>query len=122
MPNKLDRKNPHAPCETCLKVRRDSKKTIHNLPCVRFKVTSMTIYRAGGLGYTMRFDHTKVMDVFDPSNSAVYDIEITQGLCSSPLRLRVRRFKPEQTDKTHVMYMDGGVPKTQDTGAFCLAN
>lgn len=121
-PNDQDPTNSLAPCKSCLSVRKNSKKTIHYLPCVRFKVTSMVVYRAGGLGYTERFDHTKVVDVVDYSDSAIYDIEITQGLCQSPMRLQVRRFRPRQTDKTHWSYQVARVHKTQDTGAFCLAD
>ncbi|KAL2195125.1 hypothetical protein P885DRAFT_41236 [Corynascus similis CBS 632.67] len=113
--------DPLAPCETCRKVRRDSKKTIHSIPCVRFKVTSMTIYRAGGLGYTKRFDHTKLVDIVDYGDKPI-EISITQGLCSQPLRLMVRRFKPKETDRTHWSYLDNGILVAQDTGAFCLAD
>ncbi|AEO63173.1 uncharacterized protein THITE_2108076 [Thermothielavioides terrestris NRRL 8126] len=122
VPNKNDSKSPLAPCETCLKVRRDSKKTIHNIPCLRVKVTSMEIYRRGGLGLTKRFDHTNVLDVSDHVDDVVYDIEIAQGICPHPLRLRVRRFRPQPTDITYRRYMDDGVPKKQHIPAFCLAD
>ncbi|KAK3297180.1 uncharacterized protein B0H64DRAFT_320431 [Chaetomium fimeti] len=125
VPNEGDPTNPLAPCVTCLKVHRNSKKTIHFTPCLRFKVTSMVVYRAGGLGYTERFDHTKVVDVVDYSDGVIYNIEITQGLCQSPMLLQVRRFRPRQTDKTHWRYhIDDGARahKSQDTGAFCLAD
>jgi hypothetical protein len=121
VPNELD-KGPLAPCVTCLRVRRDSKKLLHDVPCVRLKMTSMALYRPGGLGYTQRFDHTKVVDVTDYSDDVFYDIGITQGLCRHPMRLRVRRFNPLKTDVTYRRYMDDGIPKTQDTGAFCLAD
>jgi hypothetical protein len=82
----------------------------------------MAVYRPGGLDYTQRFDHTKVVDVLDYSDDVFYDIGITQGLCRHPMRLRVRRFNPKKTDVTYRRYMDGDTHKTHDTGAFCLAN
>lgn len=121
VPNEDEKDNPLAPCETCRKVRRDSKKTIHYVPCVRFKLTSMTIYRAGGLGYTNRFDHTKLVNILDYNDEPI-EIRISQGLCHHPMRLKVRRFKPRETDKTHWCYLENGVTVTQDTGAFCLAD
>ncbi|KAK4100174.1 hypothetical protein N658DRAFT_428222, partial [Parathielavia hyrcaniae] len=120
VPNKQDSKNPFAPCETCLRVRRDTRKTIHNIPCFRFKVTSMVVYRPGGLGLTKRFSHTKVADV--PGTSAIYDIEVEQGLCRRPLRLQVRYFQPQETDRMDWMYMDNGKHMTKQTGSFCLAD
>ena len=122
IPNKEDSTSRVAPCETCLKVRRDSKKTIHNIPCLRFKVTSMAIYRPGGLGLTREFTHTMVVDISNFTDNLVYNIEMTQGLCRDPVRLRVRRFQPKNTDVSVRRYMDGGRPKTQDVGAFCLAD
>lgn len=85
----------------------------------------MVVYRAGGLGYTERFDHTKVVNLnFDDYiDTVTYDIEITQGLCQSPMPLQVRRFRPRQTDKTHWTYqVDARTHKSQDTGAFCLVD
>ncbi|KAL2268902.1 hypothetical protein VTJ83DRAFT_3748 [Remersonia thermophila] len=118
VPNK---QNPLDPCETCLMVRRDTKKTIHHLPCLRFKVTSMTLYRPGGLGLTGRFDHTQIADIPGCSD-AVFVIDIAQGLCSHPLRVKVRRFTPWETDVTCRRYVHGGVARSQDVGAFCLAD
>ncbi|KAH6626748.1 hypothetical protein B0J18DRAFT_364509 [Chaetomium sp. MPI-SDFR-AT-0129] len=121
-PNPSDDTNPFAPCKTCLGVRRDSKKMIHYIPCLRFKLSMMTLYRAGGLNYTQRFDHTKVTDVVDYVDDVIYDIEIAQNFCPAPLPLRVRRFKPETSDLTRWKYLEDGIPKSQDTGAFCLAS
>jgi len=81
----------------------------------------MTIYRAGGLGYTERFDHTKLVDIVDYKDKPI-DIKITQELCGYPMALQVRRFKPRATDKTTWSYLDGATPRTQDNGAFCLAD
>ncbi|KAL2261678.1 hypothetical protein VTK26DRAFT_3640 [Humicola hyalothermophila] len=122
IPNKQDDQNPLAPCETCLKVRRDSKKTIHNLPCLRFKVTSITTYRAGGLCLTERFSHTKIADIVDCADHAIYDVEVAQGLCRNPVRLRVRRFRPRTTDVLNRKYVDNGLPKEQLIEPFCLAD
>ncbi|KAK3906363.1 hypothetical protein C8A05DRAFT_40787 [Staphylotrichum tortipilum] len=122
IPNKEDSTSRVAPCETCLKVRRDSKKTIHNIPCLRFKVTSMSIYRPGGLGLTREFTYTMVVDVPGSRDNLIYNIEMTQGLCRDPVRLCVRRFQPKDTDISYRRYMDDGRPKKQDAGAFCLAD
>lgn len=104
-------------------MRKDSKKIIHNIPCLRFKVTSMAIYRPGGLGLTKRFTHTMVIDIHSYSDNTIYDIEMEQGLCRDPFRLRVRRFDPKETDIMHRRYMDdNGKPTVQDAGAFCLSD
>lgn len=121
MPNQ---RNPLDPCETCLKVRRESKKTIHNVPCVRYNLTSITIYRpdVDVLGLTKRFTHNELGDVTDYSDDVIYTINITQGLCPHPIRLEVRRFEPREGDILHRKYMDSGLPKAQDLPPFCLAD
>lgn len=121
MPNKLD-SSPLAPCETCLNVHRDSKKTIHYIPCLRFKITSALVYRPGGLNLTRRFDHTKVVDVADYPDNQVYDILIDHGLCANPVRVRVRRFVPRDGDVLCRRFVDNGVPKEQHVEPFCLAD
>lgn len=82
----------------------------------------MSIYRPGGLGLTRDFTHSMVVDISNFSDNLVYNIEMTQGLCRDPVRLRVRRFQPKDTDVSVRRYMDGGRAKTQDAGAFCLAD
>ena len=121
-PNEADSTNPLAPCQTCLKVRRDSMKTIHHIPCIRSKVTSMAVYRPGGLNLTRQFDHNTVVDIASDADGAIYGIEMEQGLCRQPFRFRVRRFRPKETDIVHRRYMDGGRPIRQNAGAFCLAD
>ncbi|KXX81455.1 hypothetical protein MMYC01_201763 [Madurella mycetomatis] len=121
VPNKSD-SSPLAPCETCLNVHRDSKKTIHYIPCLRFKVTLVLIYRPGYLELTRRFDHTKVMDIADCPDDTVYNILVDHGLCANPVRLRVRRFEPKEGDVLCRRYVDNGVPKEQYIPPFCLAD
>jgi hypothetical protein len=80
----------------------------------------MAVYRSGGLGLTKRFSHTKVVDI--PGDNRIYNIEVEHLFCRRVLRLQVRRFKPEEGDKTDWTYMEGGKSKTQPTGEFCLAD
>jgi hypothetical protein len=82
----------------------------------------MTVFRAGGLGLTQRFDHTKVADVTEYPDSTIYEILMDQGLCKSPVRLRVRRFLERDGDISNRQYMDNGVLKTQEIKAFCLVD
>lgn len=103
-------------------MRRDSKKTIHNLPCLRYKVTSIVTYRPGGLGLTKRFTHTKVVDVTEYTDNIIYEIQMMQGLCREPVRLQVRRFRAKDTDILDRKYVDNGIPRVQRIEPFCLAD
>ena len=72
-----NQRNPFTPYKTCLKVRRDSKKIIHNVPYFRSKLTSIIIYRPDVLGLTKRFTYNEVVDFTDYSDDVIYKIDIT---------------------------------------------
>lgn len=101
LPNVDNPNDPLAPCVTCLKVRRESKKTIHNLPCLRYKLASVVLQRDGGLGYTKRFDHTQLINIRanDWADNHIKVIEMAQGLCETPMTLKVRAFRAVEGDQ-----------------------
>jgi len=118
-PNELDPEN--LPCKTCLEVNKHSKKTIHNLPCTRSKLTTILLYRRGGLGYTKRFDHKKVMDI--PTNfDKCYTVHMCSGLAKTPLRLEIRQFDPNSDDLLVRRYVHNGVSHEVRIPAYCLAD
>ncbi|KAK0735391.1 hypothetical protein B0T21DRAFT_384256 [Apiosordaria backusii] len=118
-PNTDNPNDPLAPCSTCLDVRRESKKTIHNLPCLRQRLSSVVLHRDGGLGYTNRFTHNQLIDIpaSDYADEFITTIEMAQDLCKTPMRLKVRAFKAREGDKLvrHFVDKDGvTIP------AYCL--
>lgn len=83
---------------------QDSKKVIHKLPCVRWKLTSTVLFRSGGLDFTQRpgWEGTAMKDLgpSDWADEAPRTIHITLGLCDEPIELNVRKFKPVAGDVT----------------------
>jgi len=132
-PNPLDPHNRDAPCQSCLAFSKDSKKTIHNIPCIRDKIIGIRIFRAGGLNLTKRFTHIQVVDV-DVSDQLgpKRRVQMVQGLCNepkvvvrlckAPIILDVRRFKPAPTDINERRYVANGYPASQPLQPFCLVN
>lgn len=104
-----------ADCMTCLKFDKTSKKTIHNLPCLRYKLTTITMYRTGGLGLTKRFPDNEVKNVDIIGTPFV--IEIIHGFRGKPMRLEVGRFEPREGDVVTRQYGDG---KEAHYAPFCL--
>lgn len=132
-PNPLDPHNRDAPCQSCLAFSKDSKKTIHNIPCIRDKIIGIRIFRAGGLNLTKRFTHIQVVDV-DVSDQLgpKRRVQMVQGLCNepkvvvrlckAPIILDVRRFNPAPTDINERRYVANGYPAVQPLQPFCLVN
>ncbi|KAK1779896.1 hypothetical protein QBC45DRAFT_450573 [Copromyces sp. CBS 386.78] len=130
-PNPLEPHNRDAPCQSCLAFSKDSKKTIHNIPCIRDRIIGIRIFRAGGLNLTKRFTHTQVVDVSDQWGPT-RRVEMVQGLCNEPkvvvrlckepIVLEVRRFHPAPTDINERRYVANGIPAVQPLQPFCLVN
>ncbi|KAI0017831.1 hypothetical protein F4780DRAFT_570727 [Xylariomycetidae sp. FL0641] len=104
-----DERDPEkSDCLTCRAVSLDSKKVIHRLPCLRWKLTEVVIFREGGLNLTKRWEGVKVKDlaprdwVGEPSRT----IFMSLGLCSNPIALRVKKFRPKAGDVTARNWID----------------
>lgn len=80
----------------------------------------MVIYRAGNLGLTQRFDHTKMVDLPAVNSHEVFTIQITQGLCAAPMELKVHYFSPAKHDKLDREFVVDGVRRVQKLPPVCL--
>ncbi|KAH8652072.1 hypothetical protein BX600DRAFT_516155 [Xylariales sp. PMI_506] len=113
-------------CQTCSSVG-DSKKVIHRLPCVRWKLTSTCLFRSGGLKFTNRpgWDGTVMRDLgeADWADGNILTIQVSLGLCSSPIELNVRKFNPRPGDVLPRFWKDRyGNQRTTYIEPYALAN
>ncbi|KAK6081191.1 hypothetical protein SCUP234_04844 [Seiridium cupressi] len=79
--------------------------------CVRWKLTSITMFRTGGLNFTKRpgWGGAALKDLGpqDWDDEFVCTIRMTLGYCDAPIELRVRKFKAlEGIDKTDRFWLD----------------
>jgi len=117
-PNEIDPLN--RPCKTCENVNKLSRKTIHNFPCVRYKLTGISLFRRGGLGYTTRFTHEKLKDV--PGYGDIHTVFMASGLSKSPVRLEIHLFRPKSSDFIFRSYVHDGVAKKVKLAPYCLVD
>ncbi|KAG5984059.1 hypothetical protein E4U55_006194 [Claviceps digitariae] len=75
-----------------------SKKTLHHVSCYRGKLTDATLYRKDGLNLTKRWMGTEIRDVSDRLATDVRSIQITFGLCATPISIKVVRFQAIEGD------------------------
>ena len=80
----------------------------------------MVIYRAGNLGLTQRFDHTKMVNLPAVDPQKVFTIQITQGLCAAPMELEVHYFLPAMHDKLDREFVVDGVRRVHRLPPVCL--
>ncbi|KAJ8108588.1 hypothetical protein ONZ43_g6378 [Nemania bipapillata] len=92
-------------CVCCRKVLvLETKKVIHRIPCLRWNLNEVVLFRAGGLGFTKRWSGLCVENI--ASSDWADERVITIGVCVStllcdPIPLKVRKFKPNNTDIQH---------------------
>ncbi|KAI1312906.1 hypothetical protein F5Y03DRAFT_390608 [Xylaria venustula] len=92
-------------CQGCRKVLLlETKKVIHRIPCLRWNLNEVVLFRVGGLGFTKRWTGVSVENIHhcDWVDERVVTIgmRITALHCD-PLPLKVRRFRPNSTDVQH---------------------
>ncbi|KAK3366145.1 hypothetical protein B0T24DRAFT_536019 [Lasiosphaeria ovina] len=109
------------PCSTCLAVKRNSKKTIHDIVCIRFRLRLLDLFRHGGIHVTERFLYTDMKNV-DIQTGSHITISMSQGLCKKPMKLRLQEFIPNEGDILYRKYIDNGVWKKHHTQPFWLSD
>ncbi|KAJ2903846.1 uncharacterized protein MKZ38_009229 [Zalerion maritima] len=113
-------------CKTCKTVSPNSKKVIHKIPCLRYKLTETVLYREGGLQLTKRWESNslQIHNVGDwvTSASEIRTIELTLGICDEPIRLKVRKFAPKDGDVVHRHWVDGALKKKKELQPYALAD
>ncbi|KAL1877577.1 hypothetical protein VTK73DRAFT_8566 [Phialemonium thermophilum] len=121
IPNEENPADPKAPCQTCLRVSQ-TKKVIHNCPCMRFRLPSIVLYRPGGLNLTCRWEGTQVKNVDSWADSSTLVIDMAQGLCRKPMTIRVRRIRPQAGDVLSRFWVHDGECRAQELPPYALAD
>lgn len=119
----IDKENPKGICLTCQVL---SGQKVHNLPCLRYKLTESTLYRTGkgpGLEFTFRWPVMKLKDIDAWASPEVRTIFVESDVCPVPLQLSVKKFVAlPGKDSMHRSWMDHkkGVKKTIPTTPYAI--
>ncbi|KAI1475348.1 hypothetical protein F4774DRAFT_421648 [Daldinia eschscholtzii] len=123
---KADPEDPRGvDCLTCRDINMDSKKVIHRLPCLRWKLAEVTLFREGGLELTKRWIGTKMKDLGPRdwvNNSDIRTIQMVMG-SRHPMILKVKKFTPNESDITWKYWVDSkGDKRRIDIEPYALAS
>ena len=101
-----------------------SKKVIHRIPCLRYKLTEAVLHREGGLNLTLRWESNSLQlhNVGDWVNAETRAIKLTLGICDVPIDLTVRKFHPRDGDVLHRHWVDGCIKKKKMLEPYALAD
>ncbi|UPL01846.1 hypothetical protein LCI18_012780 [Fusarium solani-melongenae] len=119
-----DQNRPNGECVSCKAVHKESPKLIRFMPCQRFKIADLVLYRCGGLNLTRRWKGIQMRDVSDRIDNIPTVIKVSQDLCRKPLLMRVVRFKPRAGDVTARYWTDSlsgkETFKKKELASYCL--
>ncbi|KAI1647363.1 uncharacterized protein F4817DRAFT_337355 [Daldinia loculata] len=106
---KADPKDPRGvDCLTCRDIKLESKKVIHRLPCLRWKLAEVALFREGGLDLTKRWGGTQMKDLGPRdwvNSNDVRTIHMVMG-SRRPMVLKVKKFTPIGGDVTCKYWVD----------------
>jgi hypothetical protein len=98
---------------TCQKV---TKPTLHKLPCLRYKLTDIRLFREGsyaaGREWSHRWSSNRMDNITQWASSDLKKIQVTQDYGPTTLSFIVREFAPVKGDMLNRQWSDGGVTKS----------
>lgn len=106
-----DPKDPTGPCISCKKI---TNPTIHNIPCLRYKLVEFAVYRPWATGYTARWPKLETMrNVAQWSSPEIRKFTICASVFPKyKITVRHRPFTPIEGDKMERKWMDGKQKKS----------
>lgn len=108
---------------TCQKV---TKPTLHKLPCLRYKLTDIRLFREGsyaaGREWSHRWSSNNMDNITQWASSELKKIEVTQDYGQTSLTFTVREFVPIEGDMLHRQWFDGGVTKSVKIANYAIVD
>ena len=114
--------NKLGPCLTCQSL---SNVKIWRLPCLRYKITDVRLFKPGnvkGYEWTRRWREGVADDIANWASSEIRKVRVTEGYTHVPVELRVRRFVPQDGDALTRSWVYEGVKKSVDIPPYALVN
>ncbi|CAG8961672.1 hypothetical protein HYFRA_00006209 [Hymenoscyphus fraxineus] len=108
-----DPSNPKGACLTCQKV---TKPTMHRLPCLRYKLTDIRLFREGsyaaGREWSHRWSTNTMENITKWASPERKQLVVTQDYGPTTLTFTVREFIPLEGDMLERQWSDNGVIKS----------
>ncbi|CAJ2500996.1 Uu.00g038490.m01.CDS01 [Anthostomella pinea] len=117
--------NPENKSGTCLTCQRVSNVKIWRMPCLRYKITDVKLFKPGqvkGHEWTARWVEGIADDISNWESTEIKTIEVTEGYTDQPVRLRVRKFKPQEGDKLKRYWVYNGERREADIPPYAIVN
>ncbi|KAI0136535.1 hypothetical protein BJ170DRAFT_15910 [Xylariales sp. AK1849] len=117
--------NPDDKMGTCLTCARVSSVKIWRLPCLRYKITDVKLFKPGqvkGYEWTRRWAEGIADDISHWASLETRNVCVTEGYTPRPVQLRVRQFVPQEGDALERTWMHEGTRRSVTIPPFAIVN
>ncbi|KAI0394005.1 hypothetical protein F5Y17DRAFT_466511 [Xylariaceae sp. FL0594] len=117
--------NPEDKTGTCLTCQRVSNVKVWRMPCLRYKITDVRLFKPGqvkGHEWTRRWVEGVADDISHWASTETRKVKVTEGYTEHPVELRVRQFVPQEGDSLERSWVYEGVRKRVSIPAYAIVN
>ncbi|KAK7941111.1 uncharacterized protein PG986_013498 [Apiospora aurea] len=117
--------NPVDKQGTCLTCAKVSHGKVSRLPCLRYKITDVRLFKPGqikGHEWTRRWQEGVADDISNWASFETRNVGVTEGYTHQPVVLRVRQFVPQEGDSLERTWVYNGVRRSVKIPAFAIVN
>lgn len=118
--------NPDDKVGTCLTCSRVSNVKVWRMPCLRYKITDVRLFKPGpvkGHEWTRRWVEGVPDDISNWASTETRNVKVTEGYTEYAVELRVRQFVPQEGDSLERSWVSKeGVRKRVVIPAYAIVN
>ncbi|KAF2965893.1 hypothetical protein GQX73_g7651 [Xylaria multiplex] len=117
--------NPDDKAGTCLTCLRVSNVKVWRMPCLRYKITDVRLFKPGpvkGHEWTRRWVEGVPDDISHWASAETRKVRVTEGYTENAVELRVRQFVPQDGDSLERSWVHDGVRKKVMIPAYAIVN
>ncbi|KAI0555204.1 hypothetical protein F4679DRAFT_522655 [Xylaria curta] len=117
--------NPEDKAGTCLTCLRVSNVKVWRMPCLRYKITDVRLFKPGqvkGHEWTRRWVEGVPDDISHWASTETRKVKVTEGYTEHAVELRVRQFVPQDGDSLERSWVHNGVRRWVTIPAYAIVN
>lgn len=117
--------DPENKVGTCLTCSRVTSTRPYRLPCLRYKITDVRLFKPGnvkGHEWTRRWTEGIADDISNWASGEDRTVSVTEGYGTRPIKLRVRQFIPQEGDKLERTWVYQGAKRSVRIPSYAIVS
>ncbi|KAL4919312.1 hypothetical protein BDW62DRAFT_216989 [Aspergillus aurantiobrunneus] len=120
-----DNEDVQGDCLTCQRAHQSKAPSIRKLPCLRWIITDVSLYREQDMPcqlFSKRWQSMDLIDITDWASSETKTITLSQIHVDAPYEVQVRKFVPTEGDMLETAWLSGHYVKRHRMPQYALAD